>query len=227
MNDKTSRGWKISAIVLMGLTAAMNVLGGAGTVCAAFLTKDFPPMWVFMDYQWLYQSLMIVTILIGIAGIWSTVKLTRGGEKVLYWALAILGIGTVLGGTQYIASMMIRGKGVPANVKFFANLVTLIFFLVIRYTKLSSKIDFSGSSSKTDKNMAGGLSAFISGFVVLSVFIWAGPSHTFMGESWVELYSTPILVSGTLLLVSGLGLILWSFYRIVKEKSIEINHTVT
>ena len=57
MNDRKGKALRTIAIIFMGLTAAMNVLGGAGTVCAAFLTKQFPPMWVFMDYQLLYQAL--------------------------------------------------------------------------------------------------------------------------------------------------------------------------
>jgi len=72
MEQSSGKGLRIFAIVFMGMTAAMNILGGIGTVCAAFLTKDFPPMWVFYDYQWQYQVLMITTILIGIAGTWVT-----------------------------------------------------------------------------------------------------------------------------------------------------------
>jgi hypothetical protein len=78
MNDKTGRTLRIIAIIFMGLTAAMNILGGIGTVCAAFLTKQFPPMWALLEYQWLYQSLMITTIIVGIAGVWATIVLIRG-----------------------------------------------------------------------------------------------------------------------------------------------------
>jgi len=81
MNDKTGKTLRIIAIIFMGLAAAMNLLGGIGTVCAAFLTKQFPPMWALLDYQWLYQVLMIVTIIIGIAGVWGTIILTKGKEN--------------------------------------------------------------------------------------------------------------------------------------------------
>ena len=36
MNDKTSKVLRATVIIFMGLTAAMNLLGGAGTICAAF-----------------------------------------------------------------------------------------------------------------------------------------------------------------------------------------------
>ena len=40
-------------------------------------------------------------------------------------------IGTILSGTNYFASLAIRGKAVPANVKFYVNLATLLLFLVM------------------------------------------------------------------------------------------------
>lgn len=222
MNSKSGKVWRIIAIVFMGLTAAMNILGGAGTVCAAFLTKKYPPMWVFMDYQWLYQILMITTIIIGVAGIWSTVGLARGGKDVYKWALNILIIGTILGGTQYFASLAIRGEAVPANVKFFTNIAALILFLLLKLPGIRDKVDFSKPSSKSENAMSGGLAAFISRLVVLTVFIWAGPSHTYMGENWVEKFTAPILISGILLTVGGLLSIGWGISHLIKEEAMEV-----
>ena len=102
MNNKSSRGLKIFAIVFMGLTAAMNVLGGSGTICAAFLTKQFPPMWVFIDYQWLYQTLMITTILTGIAGIWAIFKLGKRKENAYRNAVIILAVGIASTASRYL-----------------------------------------------------------------------------------------------------------------------------
>ena len=229
MNEKSSRGLKIFAIIFMGGTAAMNVLGGSGTVCAAFIKTyfyAFKPLYD-ADIVWLYQVLMITTILTGIAGIWATVKMIRGGKKVFEWALIILVIGTILGGTQFITSMNVLGKATPANVKFFTNVATLLLFLVLRFTALKDKVDFSKATGKADNNMAGGLSAFVSGLIVLSVFIWAGPSHTYMGENWVELYSGPIMFSGALMMLLGITLILRSFSFMAAESKTEILTKIT
>jgi hypothetical protein len=68
MKDHLGKTITVVAIVFMGLTAAMNILGGIGTVCAAFLTKQFPSMLELLDYQWLYQIVMIVTIAWGWRG---------------------------------------------------------------------------------------------------------------------------------------------------------------
>lgn len=204
MEKKSSNVLRNIAIIFMGLTAAMNLLGGIGTVCAAFLTKDYPPMWDLYDYQWLYQSLMITTIITGIFGIWVTVKLVKGGEKVYRNTLIVLIIGTLLGGTQYFASLALRGKAVPANMKFYINLVTLILFLVLKLPGVREKVDFSkggGDSGKT----AGGVAAILAGVVTLTTFYWVGPSHTYMGANWVEVLDISLILLGSSLFLLGLG----------------------
>jgi hypothetical protein len=217
MNSNSGKGLKITAIVLMAMTAAMNLLGGAGTVCAAFLTKQYPPMWPLLDYQWLYQTLMITTIITGIAGIWATVKLVRGGETVFRNALIILGIGSALGLTQYIASQVIRGAATPANMKFFTNFVTLIVFLLFKLPGLKEKVDFSTPSES--KGTSGGLAAFVAGSIILSTFMWVSPSHTFMGANWVLVLEMPLLISGSILTFGGLIIFTRSLLFAMRETS--------
>jgi hypothetical protein len=217
MTSKSGRALKIIAIILMAMTAAMNLLGGSGTVCAAFLTKQYPPMWPLLDYQWLYQTLMITTIITGIAGIWATVKLVRGGETAYRNALIILGIGSALGLTQYVASQIIRGAATPANMKFFTNFVTLIVFLLLRLPGLREKVDFSESSNSKGTN--GGLAATVAGIIILSAFLWVSPSHTYMGDNWVLVLEMPLLISGSILTVGGLIVFTWSLLSTFRETS--------
>jgi hypothetical protein len=72
MKDRFPQVLRVIAIVLMGLVAAFDILGAIGTVCAAFFTKDFPPLWPFLDYQWIYQIFVFVTLAFGFAGVWVT-----------------------------------------------------------------------------------------------------------------------------------------------------------
>ena len=208
MEQSSGKGLRIFAIVFMGMTAAMNILGGIGTVCAAFLTKDFPPMWAFYDYQLQYQILMITTILIGIAGTWVTIRLVKGAPKAFINALIILVVGTAVSATQYFASVAIRGKGVPANVKFYTNAVTLLIFLILALPSIRKKVDFSKPMSRGDKSSASGLTAFIAGVSMLTINIWVGTSHTFQGANWVDVLKTPLIVGGSLLTIGGFVLML-------------------
>ncbi|NIM93256.1 MAG: hypothetical protein GTO18_06050 [Anaerolineales bacterium] len=207
MEDKTGKTLRTIGIVLMGATAAMNLLGGIGTVCAAFFTRDWPPMWALYDYRLLYQVLMIVTILIGIVNVWVTVQLILGGENVYRNAVIILVVGSVVAGTQLVASELLRGKGVPTNMKFYANLITLIYFLILKLPSLRDRVDFSEPRDTSAPTTAGGLAAIVAGVLLLTVHLWVGSSHIFEGENWVFVLDMPLSVGGLILFFGGLGLV--------------------
>jgi len=208
--DKTGKILRIIAIILMGLTAAMNLLGGIGTSCAAFSNNVGYKMAFkeLMDYRWLYQGLVITTVLVGLAGIWATVKLVRGGSNVYRLVLIVLLIGTILGGVHYFASLSLRGKAAPANVKFYINVFTLIVFLIFKAPGLREKVDFEKAGGKAETDTAAGITAIIAGSLMLTVFHWAGPSHTFFGENWVYVFPIPLIFMGTALTLGGIGALL-------------------
>jgi len=209
MKNTSGKVLRVFAIVLMAMTTAMNILGGAGTSCAAFFTKNYPPYWVLIkpvDYRWLYQSLVITTIAIGIAGIAVTIGLVRGGKHAYRNTMIVLVIGTLLSAIQYFTSLAVIGKAAPANVKFYTNILTLIVFLILAIPSLRKKVDFS-RSGKTDKMTGGGLAAMVAGAVILSTPMWVGASHVYTGSNWVDVLSLPIYVSGTFLILGGMALL--------------------
>lgn len=204
METKQNRALRVVGIVLMGSTAAMNILGGIGTVCAAFLTKDFPPMWALLEYQWLYQSVMILTIIVGLVGAWATVRLVRGGVHVYRNALILLAVGTVLGAVQVFASLALRGKAVPANMKLYINLLTLIYFLALQLPGLRGKVDFGSPGDSATRGMSSGLAAIVAGAVTFTTSIWVGSSHVYAGNNWVHVLRTPLLIGGIAFISLGL-----------------------
>ncbi len=208
MNDKRAKALYTAAIVFMGLTAAMNLLGGAGTVCAAFFTREYPPMWKLLDYQWLYQTLMIVTIVIGLFCVWSTITLLRGKKQAYRNAVILLFIGSIVAGIQVYASLSLRGKAVPANVKLYTNVATLALFLLTKLPGIRDWIDFTKPGNGTDQATTGGLVAFVSGCIVLSIESWVGSSHVFQGNNWVHVLQGPLTIGGTILILGGLALLL-------------------
>jgi hypothetical protein len=205
MNDRQGTTLRMTAIILMGATAAMNIVGGIGTVCAAFLTKEFPMLWSLYDYRWLYQIVMIVTIIIGVAGVWLTITLSRGRKNTFRNSLILLVLGTIVAGTQVYASMSLRGKAVPANFKLYANAITLIVFLFLLIPKYRAQAGFDQEGSASSSNMAKGLAAIVGGIIVFTTQIWVGTSHTFDGHNWVEVLATPLTISGALLILLGIG----------------------
>jgi hypothetical protein len=201
---------RVIAILLLGMTAGINLLGGAGTFCAAFSNNVGYRMAFkdIMDYRWLYQVVMVLTIPTGIAGVFALVKLIRGKSGAFKFSMIILIIGTILGATQFIASMVLRGKATPANVKFFTNIATLVYFAILQIPGIRKMLDDSGPVDKSETNAAGGLVAFLAGILTLTVFFWAGPSHTFFGENWTFVFETPLVIAGTVLLVGGFLIVL-------------------
>ena len=213
---------RISAIIMMGMTAAMNLFGGAGTYCAAFSNNIGYRMAfkALMDYRWLYQIVMVATVLTGIAGVMALIKLIRGKPGVYRFTLIVLAIGTVLGGTQFFASLILRGAATPANVKFFINLATLILFLIFLLPGIKDKVDFSQPMEKAEKDSTAGIVSILVGITALTIFAWAGPSHTYFGENWVYVLEVPLLVIGTTLTVGGFITVLRAMLILFSEQGI-------
>jgi hypothetical protein len=204
MEDKTGKNLRIGAIVLMGLTATMNIAGGIGTTCAAFLTRDFPPMWSLYDYRLLYQIFVVVTTIIGIANVWVAVGLVRGRKNVVRHALITLVLGTIIGAIHVFASESLREKSVPANFVLYANILTLIVFLVLGTPNFRDRVNFSGPSDSGTQSTAAGTAAIMAGLLLLSVPMMVASTHIYQGENWVDVLRTTLNVGGGLLIGGGL-----------------------
>lgn len=213
MNSKTGKILRIVAVILLGLTAAMNLLGGVGTTCAAFFTKKYPPMWALIDYQWLYQTLVVLTVPLGLVMIWATVVLVRGKSNALKIAIWLLIIGTVLGAVHMGASLALRGKAVPANVKLYLNLATLIIFIILSLPGVKKFVDFSKPSGASSSATAGGLAAIVAGLMMLTTVVWAAPTHTYQGDNWVNVIYVPLMSAGALLTMLGFGLLAFAIWK--------------
>ena len=225
MKNTSGKLLKVGSIVLMAMTAAMNVLGGAGTSCAAFFTKNYPPYWVLIkpvDYRWLYQTFVVTTLLVGIAGIAVTVGLIRGGKTAYRNALILLVIGTTINAIHYVTSLSVIGKAAPANVVFYINALTLVVFLILSIPGLRKLVDFSNSGKDSDKFSGAGLAAMIAGTVILSAPMWVGSTHMYMGNNWVYVFAWPMYSFGTFLTVAGLGLLVRAAWQIQEKGIIEI-----
>lgn len=225
MNDRTGKVLRTIGIIFFGLTTVMNLLGGIGTSCAAFFTRQYPPFWALIkeDMQWLYQGLVVTTVIIGLVGIWVTVELVRGRKNAFRNALIALVIGTLLAGVQYYYSLQLFGKAAPANMKFYANVVTLILFLIYLIPGVRKRVNYSRQEGGTDGTTAGGLAAIMVGTILLTTHIWAGASHTYQGVNWVELLEVPLNLSGVLLIGGGLAVLARVAVDVVREEVVLVS----
>ncbi len=215
------------AVIMVGLTAAMNTLGGVGTTCAAFFTKKYPPMWALLDYQWLYQTFVVVTTLIGLAGAWTTFKLIRGGKTAYRNAVIVLVIGVVVNTIHVIASISLRGKATPGDVVLGLNVITLLFMLFLKLPRFRDQVPFEEEAGKSERSAAAGLTAIVAGVLILTSRWWAGPTHTFQGDNWVDLLIAPLYLGGGVLLMAGFAKLLRLAMELWQQQTQVIDRKVT
>ena len=197
---------RIVAIVLLGLTATLQLLGGIGTSCVAFGAENFGPMAVLAPYKWLYQIFVVATVAVGIAGIWATVRLARGKKNAYRNAVIVLLVGLVLSGIHMIASELLRGASAPTNVRVFVNGFVLVVFLLFRIPGIWEKVDFTRLQEMGGPGMAAGVAMIVMGILTLTVHIWAGPTHTWNGFNFADVWHVQLTVLGWgLVFVGALG----------------------
>lgn len=190
-------------LILFALAVLMNIFGGIGTSCVAFNLESYPDYSMIADYQWLWQSFVIVTTLIGFIGLIILIKLFKGSKRAFTATLIILALGAIVGGIHMGASSEIIGKAVPANVKFFSNLIALIYFFVLALPAMAKHRNNFEQSSETNKKNAAGVTSIIAGLVLITMPLWAGPSHMIGEVNLINVLSTEIMVISIVLLVFG------------------------
>jgi hypothetical protein len=202
MNSPLSPGGRvlrIVGIILMALTVAFNLMGGIGTACVALNPTGWSPaMAKLAPYQWLYILLMVVTTATAIWGIVVTLALARGTSDHAYRdALIVLAISGLAAGVQTFASLALRGKDAPQNVRFYLTLFTLAVMLLFRLPPIWRLIGGFRRGGPGDTATTAGLAAFAGGLVALTTPLWTAPTHIGPnGANWVNVIRTPLLASG-------------------------------
>ncbi|OQA43805.1 MAG: hypothetical protein BWY52_01764 [Chloroflexi bacterium ADurb.Bin325] len=197
------------AIVLFAAAVAVNLLGGIGTSCVAINPTGWgESMAKLAPFQWLYVALMIGAIAAAAWGIAVTVGLARGRQDAYRDALGVLLLSGILAGIQTYASIALRGKGAPQNMRFYLTVLVLVIFLLLRLPPIWRLIDGFMGGGRGNWRTPTGLAAFVGGLIVLTTPLWATPTHIGPdGANWVNVLRTPLLAGGALLTLAGVGLL--------------------
>lgn len=211
-------------IIFVGMAVLMNLAGGIGTSCVAFNLENYPAFSGIAGYEWLYQTFVVTTTIVGLVGCWIIVQMGKGRKNSYRNALIMLTIGAVIGGIHMYFSQLLLGKAVPANVKFFANLGALILLLALNLPGLKMHKSYFENGESKDKTIGMGVTAIVTGIAALTMPIWGGPSHTFDGINFVNALGTEITITGIFLLLLGTGLL---SNRFLPVRQGEFNQTLT
>ncbi len=206
MRQKKS-GFQWLVLAFVGMAVLMNLTGGIGTSCVAFNTHNYPAYSSVLPYQWLWQTFVITTTLVGLVGIWVILQMGKGKKNSYRNALIMVTLGAIIGGTHMYFSSLVIGKAVPANVKFFANVLALIILLLLNIPSLQKHKEAFENGQRGDKTIGMGITAHIVGLGLMTMPIWAGPSHTINGYNFVNALGTEIKITGILLVSLGTGLL--------------------
>jgi hypothetical protein len=210
---------RVFAIILMGMTAVFTLLGGIGSSCVALGAEKYSSMTPLAPYKWLYQMLVVLTIAAALYGIRATialVKYRRWGYKA---ALIALIASTLLAGIQMTASLILRGKSAPNDIRFYISLISLAFFLLLRIPWIWNQVGVDQPAGE-GSNPAGGIILIIGGVMALTVHIWAAPTHTFNGYNFADVWHIPMFLAGSTLVVLGTTLIETAYMATGSKKAL-------
>ena len=210
MTNSTTTGkvLRTIGIILMGLTTAFNLMGGIGTSCVALGAEKYESMAGLVDYKWLYQIFVVLTLAASIYGIYALVALIKGkpGDyKATLVALLSVAVLTVI---HIAVSRALRGKSQPNDMRLYITLFTLAVFLLFRLPGVWKQIGL-GRSGGSPSGTAAGLAMIVAGATLLTVHLWAAPTHTFGGFNFAGVWRTQLSIAGWALAGGGLGSLVW------------------
>lgn len=196
--------FRIAAIILLGLTAVFSLLGGIGSTCVAFAAEKFPSMAAIAPFKWLYISYVVLTIAAALYAVSATVNLVRAKPGAYRQAVLAILACLVLAAAQVISSRLLRGKSMPNDLRVYVSVLALAVFLLLRIPRIwqQSGLDIPGGGGGA--GLAAGTALFLGGVTVLTVHLWAGPTHTFNGFNFADVWHTQLSLLGWGLVAASL-----------------------
>ncbi len=199
---------RITAYILLGLTAAQTLLGAVGSVCISWFPEKYEKLIAVIPYKHIYQVATIFTFIAAFIGIWALIGLIRGKKNAYNAAILALLIGITTALTKMHYSRMLRGSTMPTDIRLYLTIVTLVYLLFLGLPFIRQKVDFSHTNKDTSGATGAGVALILAGIQALTVQYWAGPSHTMNGYNLVLVLQVPLFISGVSLIISGVGILI-------------------
>ncbi len=212
---------RFTGILFMGISAAVTLLGGVGTTCVALDATKYDSMKAIANYQWLYVAYVVIGVALGVLGIWATIQLIKAKKGAEKSSLLILAASVAIGVVHMLTSRALRGSSMPVDGVMYINALTLIIFLLFQIPKVKEMSLFQ-TEVADDASASGGMTAFVGGVLVLSVQMWAGPSHILDGINYANAFHNAMLGIGSALIMFGLALITKALLFQPKPEAVQV-----
>ncbi len=204
-----ARTLRVLGIVLMSLTAAFTLMGGAGTACVALNPTGWDGKFAgIAPFQWLWILFVLVGVAAGILGVRAVIQLVRGRKHAYRDALNVLILGTALNAVHLFASRALRGASMPVDAVLYTNLLTLVVFLLFRIPGLRQGVNYENpAGSKESGGYAAAISLALVGLLTLSIQHLMASTHTIDGVNYAGVWHAWLAPLGISLLVSALAIL--------------------
>ncbi|MEZ0396278.1 MAG: hypothetical protein ABWK53_07635 [Anaerolineales bacterium] len=217
---------RILGIVLMSLTAAFTLMGGAGTACVALNPTGWDGKFdALAPFQWLWILFVLVGIAAGILGVRAAVLLVRGRPNAYRVALTALLLGTGLNLIHVFASRALRGASMPVDAVLYTNVLTLIVFLLFRLPPIWQGVNYEkpAEEKETGKHAAA-IALALTGLLTLTIPYLMAPTHTIGGVNWADAWHVTLTTIGAALLLSGVVTALRARHAPARNLAAETTH---
>jgi len=213
---------RIVGILLMSLTAAFTLMGGAGTSCVALNPTGFGDTFApIAKVQWLYILFVLVTIAIGVMGVRAVVLLIQGNKNAYRYSLIAMLLGLVVGGIHMAVSRLLRGSSMPVDAVVYTTVLTLVIFLLFRIPGVRQGVDFEkpAGDKKTDKQAAA-IALGAVGLLTLTIQFLMAPTHTIGGVNYADVWHIAFTITGVTLIFAGIATALYTEATIIRREAL-------
>lgn len=199
---------RIVGIVLMSLTAAFTLLGGAGTACVALNPAGFGGKFAgIAPFQWLYILFVLVGIAVGIMGVRAVVLLVKGTKNAYRAALIVLLLGIALNAIHVVVSRALRGGSMPVDAVLYTNLLTMAVFLFFRLPGIRQGVDFERpAGGKQAGRQAAAIALAACGLLTLTIQFLMAPTHAIAGINYADIWRSALTLIGSGLILGAAAL---------------------
>jgi hypothetical protein len=207
-------------IVLMSLTAAFTLMGGAGTTCVALNPTGYSGSFSkIAPFQWLWVLFVLFGIAIGIMGVRAVVLLVRGINNAYYASITALLLGIILNALHMFASRALRGASMPVDAVLYMNVLTLLVFLLFRTPGIWQGVNFERpAGDRLTGRHAAAIALVAVGLLTLTIQFLMGPTHTINGINYADVWHITLSILGGSLIICG-GLASLTAYTDVKNEN--------
>ncbi len=220
---------RIIGITLMSLTAAITLLGGAGTTCVAFNPTGYEGKFAgIAAFQWLWILFVLFGIAAGIMGVRAVIMLIKGNKYAYRAVIIALLLGTIINLVHMFASRVLRGASMPVDGVLYTNVLTLLVFLLFRIPGIWQGINFEEPTDNQQASKNAVAFALIAvGLLCLTIQFLMTPTHTIGSINYANVWHMTLSTLGGSLILAGVISLLSTHISLARVRSFRFRNCLT